>query len=398
MAPTTLNSHLFPEHRKDSITQPTVMRCSDPLKNFHICGSGCPAGCNNQMAGFCGTQCVAGCFCRNSYILQDAYNLNSRCVLPHQCQSLAVQQQQICSDPRKEWTHCFSYECVRSCSNPEAKCTSNDCTPGCICREPYLLLDLRNPNSRCVLPSECGSQCSDPLKEYQACASSCPMGCNNRVPQTCSPCVSGCFCKSGFVFEDAVNWRTSKCIPLNQCPMTNITALLFNPENNNSENMAECPATTVDLSGKFCNFDSDCPMQQRCCRSNLFGMISSKRSRCTCIDPHAYWDSCGVLCPEYCGQPATPVCSPTCNPGCHCASGYVKARNHVMAPCVLRTQCLQQGNYHDTIEERERTSESYNLYKEIATVKILNDGNKIIGDVKIKEISKERIKLEGTIE
>ncbi|EFO17411.1 hypothetical protein LOAG_11088 [Loa loa] len=42
MAPTTLNSHLFPEHRKDSITQPTVMRCSDPLKNFHICGSGCP--------------------------------------------------------------------------------------------------------------------------------------------------------------------------------------------------------------------------------------------------------------------------------------------------------------------------------------------------------------------
>lgn len=73
-------------------------------------------------------------------------------------------------------------------------------------------------------------------------------------------------------------------------------------------------------------------------------MISSKRSRCTCTDPHAYWDSCGVLCPEYCGQLAKPICSPTCNPGCHCASGYVKARNHVMAPCVLRTQCFQSGS------------------------------------------------------
>ncbi|KAL3984732.1 Trypsin Inhibitor like cysteine rich domain family protein [Acanthocheilonema viteae] len=400
MTPMTLNPNLFRGHGEDSITQSTVMQCNDPLKNFQICGSACPVGCNNQIAGFCGIQCIPGCFCRNPYILQDAYNLNSQCILPHQCQSSTIQQH-ICSDPRKEWTHCFSYECARSCSNPEAKCTSSDCTPGCACREPYLLSDSRNPNSRCVLPSECGSQCSDPLKEYQACASSCPVGCNNPLPQTCSPCVSGCFCKSGFVFEDAINWRTSKCTPFNQCPTTNISALLiaFNPQdNNNSANMTECPATTVDLSGKFCNFDSDCPVQQRCCRSNLFAMISSKRSRCTCIDPHAYWDSCGILCPEYCGQPATPVCSSTCNPGCHCASGYVKARNHVMAPCVLRTQCLQLKKYDDTAQDSKRTTKAYKVWKEIATAKILSDGNKIIGDVKIKEINKERIKLEGAIE
>uniref|UniRef100_A0A8R1XXV0 Thyroglobulin type-1 domain-containing protein n=1 Tax=Onchocerca volvulus TaxID=6282 RepID=A0A8R1XXV0_ONCVO len=392
MASMTPKFHLFPEHYEDSTNQPTTTECSDPLKNFQICGSGCPGGCNNQIAGFCGTQCIAGCFCRNPYILQDAYNLNSQCVLPHQCQSSIINQQQICSDPRKEWTRCFSYECARSCSNPKATCTTDDCTPGCICREPYLLYDSNNPNSRCVLPSECGSQCSDSLKEYQACASSCPMGCNNRVPQTCSPCVSGCFCKSGFVFEDAVNWRTSKCIPLNQCPMTNISAFLVAliPENKKSANITECPATTVDLSGKFCNFDSDCPAQQRCCYSTLYAMASSKQSRCTCLDPHAYWDPCGALCPEYCGQLATPVCSSTCNPGCHCAYGYVKARNHVNAPCVLRTQCFQ-------LEDQKHTTKPYNMWKEIATVKMLSDENKIIGDVKIKEISKERIKLEGTI-
>ncbi|VDP12124.1 unnamed protein product [Onchocerca flexuosa] len=392
MAPMTPKFHLFPEHREDSTNQSTATQCSDPLKNFQICGSGCPGGCNNQIAGFCGTQCVAGCFCRNPYILQDAYNLNSQCVLPHQCQSSIIQHQQICSDPRKEWTSCFSYECVRSCSNPKATCTTDDCTPGCMCREPYLLYDSNNANSRCVLPSECGSQCSDSLKEYQACASSCPMGCNNRIPQTCSPCVSGCFCKSGFVFEDAVNWRTSKCISLNQCPMTNISAFLvaFIPENNKLANITECPATTADLSGKFCNFDSDCPAQQRCCHSTLFAMTSSKQSRCTCIDPHAYWDPCGALCPEYCGQLATPVCSSTCNPGCHCAYGYVKARNHVNAPCVPRTQCFQP-------EYQKHTNKPYSMWKEIATVKMLSDGNKIIGDVRIKEISKERIKLEGTV-
>uniref|UniRef100_A0A158Q8S2 Thyroglobulin type-1 domain-containing protein n=1 Tax=Elaeophora elaphi TaxID=1147741 RepID=A0A158Q8S2_9BILA len=390
MTPMTSNPHSFRAHREDFIIQPTVMQCNDPLKNFQICGSGCPVGCNNQIAGFCGTQCVAGCFCRDPYILQDAYNLNSRCVLLHQCQPLTIQQH-ICSDPRKEWTHCFSDECARSCSNPEAKCTSSDCTPGCICREPYVLLDSRNPNSRCVLPSECGSQCSDSLKEYQACASSCPMGCNNPAPRTCSPCVSGY----------ATNWRTSKCIPFNQCQTSNISVLLvaFSPQNNSSVSMMECPVTTVDSSGKFCNFDSDCPVQQRCCRSNLFAMVSSKRSRCTCIDPHAYWDSCGILCPEYCGQPATPVCSSTCNPGCHCTSGYVKARNHVMAPCVLRTQCFQSGKSDDTAEDRERKTKAYSVaWKEIATAKMLSDGNKVIGDVKIKEISKERIKLEGEIE
>ncbi|VDN29507.1 unnamed protein product, partial [Gongylonema pulchrum] len=340
-APVVPTSYSFPEHK--STDRPQLIQCSDPLKNFQTCGSGCPAGCNNRVAAFCGTQCVAGCFCRSPYILQDAYNMNSRCVLPHQCQSLTVQQQ-ICSDPRKQWTHCFSQKCARSCSNPEATCSTGDCAPGCLCREPYVLYDSRDPNSRCVLPTECGSPCSDPLKEYQACASSCPMGCNNRVPQTCSPCVSGCFCKLGLVFEDAVNWRNSRCVPLNQCPSTAV------PSSLPIINVPECPVTTVDLSGRFCNFDSDCPTQQRCCRSALFALVGSQQSRCTCTDPNAYWDPCGALCPEYCGQPSVPVCSSTCNPGCHCAPGYVKARNDIMAPCVLRMQCLQTGKHLDIFQ------------------------------------------------
>ncbi|VDN08453.1 unnamed protein product [Thelazia callipaeda] len=346
--------HIFPTN--ETIT----MQCTDPLKNFQSCGSGCPVGCNNRIAGFCGTQCVAGCFCRKPYILQDAYNMNSRCILPHQCQSF-IFQQQVCSDPRKQWTHCFSNKCVRSCSNLETICTPhNDCSPGCLCREPYVLSDASDLNSRCVLPSECGSQCNDSLKEYHACASSCPMG---------------------LVFEDAVNWRTSKCITLNQCPVVNssVTAVAFTQKTIITTDTVECPTTTIDLSGKVCSVDSDCPIQQRCCHSTLFAFVSSKQSRCTCTDPHAYWDPCGSLCPEYCGQPAVPVCSTTCNPSCRCAP----------------------EKYRDDVSKYRRTTKAYNQYnnlKDIATVKMLLSGEgEIAGDIKIKEINSDMIKLEGMI-
>lgn len=42
MASMTPKFHLFPEHYEDSTNQPTTTECSDPLKNFQICGSGCP--------------------------------------------------------------------------------------------------------------------------------------------------------------------------------------------------------------------------------------------------------------------------------------------------------------------------------------------------------------------
>lgn len=30
--------------------------------------------------------------------------------------------------------------------------------------------------------------------------------------------MEGCFCKAGFVFERAADWRRSKCVPLEACP------------------------------------------------------------------------------------------------------------------------------------------------------------------------------------
>uniref|UniRef100_A0A9J2Q5D4 Thyroglobulin type-1 domain-containing protein n=1 Tax=Ascaris lumbricoides TaxID=6252 RepID=A0A9J2Q5D4_ASCLU len=395
--PYIIENDADPANSSSSSVHPHVIQCSDPLKNFQVCGSSCPAGCNNRLGGSCSGRCMAGCFCRSPYILQDANNHNSECVLPRQC-STYISSQQTCSDPRKQWISCFSLNCARSCANPTAKCSSADCTSGCTCLDPYVLLDVGDPNSRCVLPAECVSQawCTDPLKEYQSCASSCPLGCNNRVPQTCTPCVAGCFCKAGYIFEDAINWPTSRCVHLNQCPLitnrlpTTILASITGTV------ISGCPITTNDVNGKMCNYDSDCQSQQKCCRSSSPTILGPLHQRCTCSDPHAIWNSCGSLCPEYCGQPSVPLCSATCNPGCHCESGYVKARNDVTAPCVAKAQCNPAGNRDDTTESTPKPSDPFDG-KGLASVQISGQDGRISGRFRFFRYGDKMLRLKGTV-
>ncbi|KHN87895.1 Superoxide dismutase [Cu-Zn] [Toxocara canis] len=202
-----------------------VFQCIDPLKNFQACGSACPVGCNSRIGGLCSERCVSGCFCRSPYILQDANNLNSGCLLPQQC-SAYTSNQQTCSDPRKQWTSCFSVHCARSCANPVAACSSHDCAGGCTCRDPYVLLDARDPNSRCKccrtssLPFV-GSQhqrctCSDPYAIWKSCGSLCPEYCGQpSVPVCSSTCNPGCHCAPGYV--KARNDVTAPCVAKAQC-------------------------------------------------------------------------------------------------------------------------------------------------------------------------------------
>ncbi|VDM63269.1 unnamed protein product [Angiostrongylus costaricensis] len=282
---------------------PDTKQCSDPLKNYFNCGTSCPVGCNDLTPSTtCSLACVSGCFCRSPYILMDARDPQSGCVLPMHCPH-SSSPTGSCADPRKVWTSCGALGCARSCTNPLGRCEAGLCSPGCVCREPYVLQDPMDPSSRCVLPSECARKCNDPLKEFVVCGSSCPVGCDNRRPQSCTPCESGCFCKNGWF----------------------------------SELPRQCPTTTVDIGGRPCAADSDCPTDQHCCRSLILS-LGANPQRCTCADPNAVWSACGSLCPEYCGQ-SVPHCSSTCNPGCQCAYGFVRARNDVTAPCVLRTSC-----------------------------------------------------------
>lgn len=47
--------------------------------------------------------------------------------------------------------------------------------------------------------------------------------------------------------------------------------------------------------------------------------------------------------------------------------------------------------------DMRRTTKAVDVWKDIATVKLLSAESKVTGDVKIKEISKDKIKLEGAI-
>ncbi|CAB3397645.1 unnamed protein product [Caenorhabditis bovis] len=359
---------------------PNNEHCPDPLKNFLSCGSKCPASCDrplSQSASLdCALSCVQGCFCRLPYVLLNSSDPNSSCILPQLCPKKSIppstalpSSEKSCQDPRKEWSECGAQQCARSCSNPIGRCSSGECSAGCVCREPYVILHPNDPTSRCVLPSECEKSCEDPAKEFVSCGSSCPMGCDNRHPKHCAPCQTGCFCRNGLVFENSSTWHTSKCVRLEDCPSepeseiiststststTTTTTLSANSENeqkfeaaiskfrpDSSDNdllQSQCPATTFDVGGRGCNSDIDCPVEQRCCRP-LIVSLGVNPQRCVCPDKNAVWSSCGTLCPEYCGQPAVPVCSSTCSPGCHCAPGFIKSRNDVAAPCVPRETC-----------------------------------------------------------
>lgn len=348
-----INNPLIEESSMIRTPKPINEQCTDPLKNFQSCGTSCPVACNN-LDPKCSNQCIPGCFCRAPYILKDINNLNSECILIEQCQNLPIIRNGqgirilpssmkknlllnnqfstlniphsslsliLCSqDPKRMWTSCGgSVLCSASCRNPGGDtCDVKRCTPGCTCRPPYVLLDHTDPQSACVPREICpslvtpplplsstdeesligeknlNSRCSDPLKEYRSCASSCPLGCNNLSPKQCAPCISGCFCKNGYIFEDALNWQISHCVTMDNCPSIKAHIRL-------SEN--------------------------------------------SCSDPFAEYNACGSQCPEYCGQPSKPVCSTICVPSCQCKPGYVRAQNYHSAPCVAITACNSLNSF-----------------------------------------------------
>ncbi|GMT08760.1 hypothetical protein PFISCL1PPCAC_57, partial [Pristionchus fissidentatus] len=180
-------------HTTPMMPMPTPMtgnRCSDPLKNFLTCGSSCPRSCPNIQPA-CASNCSQGCFCRSPYVLLNGPD--SACILPQLCPP-PENSRRTCADPRMEWSECGANECASSCRRPHGGCLSGKCQSGCVCREPYVLSDDANP--RCVLPAECAN-CEDPNKEFLRCGSSCPVGCDNPSPRSCTPCRAGCFCKNG---------------------------------------------------------------------------------------------------------------------------------------------------------------------------------------------------------
>lgn len=162
-----------------------------------------------------------------------------------------------------------------------------------------------------------------------------------------------------------------------------------------SAGMNTCPSSTSDVSGRPCNFNTDCPSDQLCCRSFVLPLAISPQ-RCVCPDANAAWTACGSLCPDYCGSSSTPVCSATCNAGCACLPGFVRARNDVQAPCVRRDQCP------GVVPEREPVFASANndpfLSHQIAVAHLYSPSTPVRGRVSFSKLSPTTLRVHGLLD
>lgn len=219
------------------------------------------------------------------------------------------------------------------------------CLSGCFCRVPYVLRE-QSPHASCILPQHCPptanttdsiltlrtppsneeesttrsrsheKRCAEPNKEFVSCASSCPLGCDRLESQQCTPCVSGCFCKNGFVFNNSSDWRNSPCVPIAECgggggkalqPIQPVNVKAGGASRSPSVSNATCPTNPTDRNGRSCDSDFECGFHQKCCpyQSQLAGNGTNPIHKCTCLDPNAVWMECGTMCPglSTCHQP-----------------------------------------------------------------------------------------------
>lgn len=143
-----------------------------------------------RLAPACSFQCVSGCFCRTPYVLSDMHDVNSACILPQHCE---IQGHKNPFEPEPTLI-------------PEMK--------GFIPESTTSTPEKEEPE---ITTTSSSIKCEDDKKEFLTCASSCPLACDNLNPQVCTPCVGGCFCKNGFVFESVNDWANAKCVKIEEC-------------------------------------------------------------------------------------------------------------------------------------------------------------------------------------
>jgi Trypsin Inhibitor like cysteine rich domain len=115
----------------------------------------------------------------------------------------------------QEYKDCGPYKtCEKTCDNPTAAgipCPKI-CVKGCFCKNGF----VKNEAGNCVPLSQCPPKC--PLNEvhrdcgpHKSCVGTCqnPYAFGIACPEVC---VKGCFCKDGYVRDNA-----GKCVLVNQC-------------------------------------------------------------------------------------------------------------------------------------------------------------------------------------
>ncbi|KRZ87210.1 Cysteine-rich venom protein 6 [Trichinella sp. T8] len=286
---------------------------------WNSCGSSCEETCESIASGKdtpCTLQCVPGCFCVDGFVRDS----RGRCIPMSLCPNRVNS-----SCPENEVFHECGSACPETCdtvsSGFERPCTGN-CIAGCFCKNGY----VRGYDGKCIPPEDCGKPNNDKCgsnEVFMKCGSACPATCDsirseNIIPCT-KECVSGCFCKSGYVRAS-----TGECLAPEACgahlggcgPREEYRACgSACPESCESiKDLAPhaCPAMCVP--GCFCKFPF----------VHFF-----------VCGPNEIYKQCGTACPATCEEP-NPSCSLICASGCFCLDGLVRTRD---GKCVKLEEC-----------------------------------------------------------
>ncbi|XP_051755695.1 zonadhesin, like isoform X34 [Ctenopharyngodon idella] len=265
-----------------------------PNSHYSICVSSCPETCLgvNGPPG-CSEKCVEGCECDTGFILSD-----NKCVPVKDCG---------CVDPsgsyhpvNESW---YLEGCKQKCTcegGGTIQCYDSSCLPNESCQ----LEDgdyICNP-SAVTCPAD---------SEYIDCGPACIPTCAEPSTNCSGSCISGCFCKPGFVF------RGRRCVPIEQCGCLDEENNYFEPGEiifgNGCSKLCRCAGNyTFDCVDNTCD-----PVTEECREvGGVHGCYPKGTSTCVASgDPHYttfdnrrydFMGNCSYLMSEPCNSTDVP--------------------------------------------------------------------------------------------
>ncbi|GFY60956.1 zonadhesin [Trichonephila inaurata madagascariensis] len=309
---------------------------------YNQCGSACPPTCSDRGENqICTLQCVAGCFCKEGLVRDD----EGECVKPKDCPQSTQEPQgpggstETCKK-NEEYLPCGS-ACPPTCSNSGKNeiCTTQ-CVSGCFCKKGF----LRNDQGECVRPEECSGDGNGPSKEcgkdeiyYDECAPSCTGTCDTYKRKNMH-CPR---CRPGcWCKKGFVKNKNGNCIPISKCPSGTKMPHPCPEKQQHYECIPSCKRTcmTYNSSSAFC--------AKEACLKGCFckeGYVMNKEGEC--VRP----EKCPTRCPfnqKYwecmpsCQNQCNPpdACAAVCQSGCFCKEGLVLRED---GKCVRKELCNQ---------------------------------------------------------